>query len=190
MLEGRVVWPFAVLVAGVVWWRGARHGRAPLACSAHALLVAYLGWLVGETFFPLPVTRRALAAGRAAAPGGGLHADLVPFHSIAHLLSLGPSWPAERLLVGNVVVFVPLGLLAPAVWPRLGSWPSALVGGLLVSAGVEVGQLAVSVALGFSYRVTEVDDVLLNVSGVLLGYALWRALVAAQAPTRPRSPLR
>ncbi len=141
MLGGHVVWPVAGAAALAVWWRGGRRGRPPLARAAAALLVAYLGWLFSETFFPLPVGGHALAAGRAAKPGGGLHADLVPFHSIAHLLALGPCWPAERLLVGNVVVFVPLGLLAPAVWARVATWPRALLVGLAVSGGIELGQL-------------------------------------------------
>jgi glycopeptide antibiotics resistance protein len=34
----------------------------------------------------------------------------------------------------------------------------------------------VSIALGYSYRVSEVDDVLLNFAGVLLGYAVFVAL--------------
>ena len=178
MLSGHVVWPIAAAAALAVWWGGGRHDRPPAARAAAALLAAYLGWLFSATFFPVPVTRRALAAGRAAKPGGGLHADLVPFHSIGHLLALGPCWPAERLLVGNVVVFAPLGLLAPAVWPRVGSLPRTLLVGLLTSGGIELGQLAVSVAVGYSYRVTEVDDVLLNVSGVLLGYAVRRAACA------------
>ena len=72
------------------------------------MLALYLGWLAGETLFALPVTAAALRAGVAAHPGGGLHANLVPFSSIGHLLSLGWHWPTVRLLAGNVIVFASL----------------------------------------------------------------------------------
>ena len=50
---------------------------------------------------------------------------------------------------------------------------------MLVGAGastlIELGQLAVATAYGFPVRVADIDDVLLNTSGVLVGYLLWRA---------------
>ncbi|OPZ41781.1 MAG: VanZ like family protein [Actinobacteria bacterium ADurb.BinA094] len=45
------------------------------------------------------------------------------------------------------------------------------VAALLFPLGIELAQLAVSLALGYPYRVTEIDDVLLNFVGVLLGFA-------------------
>jgi len=53
---------------------------------------------------------------------------------------------------------------------------------------IELSQLAVSLVLGYSYRVTEVDDVLLNFAGVLFGFALFvllRGLVAAPVAGDP-----
>ena len=44
---------------------------------------------------------------------------------------------------------------------------------------IELGQLAVATAYGFPVRVADVDDVLLNTSGVLVGYLLWRASSSA-----------
>ena len=176
MLEGRVVWPYAVLAVALVWRLGVATATPRRTVAARVVLVAYLGWLAGETFFPLPVTAAALRAGAAAMPGGGLHADLVPFHSIAHLLCLGAHWPTVRLLVGNVVVFVPIGLLAPIACAGLATWRRLLAAALALSAAIEMGQLAVSLLVGYSYRVTEIDDVILNVAGVLLGFAAWSAL--------------
>jgi len=58
------------------------------------------------------------------------------------------------------------------------------VAALLFPLGIELAQLAVSLALGYSYRVTEIDDVLLNFVGVLLGFAVH--LVARRFVTEPR----
>ncbi len=190
MLPGWVIWPWAALGAVLVWRRGVAGATPRDALAARVALVLYLGWLAGETFFALPVTAAARQAGAAAAPGGGWHADLVPLRSIGHLLGLGWRWPAVRLLAGNVLVFAPFGLAVPAAWRALATWRRMFLAGLCLSVTIELGQLAMSVLVGYSYRVTEVDDVILNVTGVLLGYALWSALggrSGAPAPTRRRS---
>jgi glycopeptide antibiotics resistance protein len=176
MLGGWVIWPYAVLAAALVWRWGMAACTPRRTLAARVVLVLYLGWLASETFFPLPVAAAALRGGAAARPGGGLHADLVPFDSIAHLLALGLHWPTVRLLVGNVAVFVPFGLLVQVAWAALATWRRLLLAALALSVTIELGQLAVSLLVGYSYRVTEVDDVVLNVAGVLLGWAAWSAL--------------
>jgi len=188
MLRGWVVWPYAVLAAALVWRCGLGSAARRSSLAARVALVVYLGWLASETFFPLPVTATALHAGAAADPGGGLHADLVPFHSIGHLLALGPQWPALRLLLGNIVVFVPFGLLLPTACPPLATWRRTALTGLALSASIELGQLAASVLVGYSYRVTEIDDVILNVTGVVLGFAAWSALARRAAERRSVAP--
>ncbi len=130
-----MVWPYAVLAAALVWRWGMAASTPRRTLAARVVLVLYLGWLASETFFPLPVTAAALCGGAVARPGGGLHADLVPFGSIAHLLALGLHWPTVRLLVGNVVVFVPFGLLMPIAWAALATWRRLLVAALALSVG-------------------------------------------------------
>lgn len=79
-------------------------------------------------------------------------------------------------LLGNVAVFVPLGLLMPWAFPALRRWWAAtlLCGGL--SLAIEFTQL-------FLARSVDVDDLLLNTLGGLLGYllfALGRALFSRE----------
>ena len=122
MLRGWLVWPFTLLSAALVWRRGVAAATPRRTLAAQIALALYLGWLAGETFFPLPITSAALRAGVAAHPGGGWHADLTPFRSIGHLVGLGWRWPAIRLLAGNVCVFVPFGVLLPTAWAGLATW--------------------------------------------------------------------
>ena len=69
-------------------------------------------------------------------------------------------------LLGNVAVFVPLGLLMPWAFPALRRWwaVTLLCGGL--SLAIEFTQL-------FLARSVDVDDLLLNTLGGLLGYLLF-----------------
>ena len=102
------------------------------------------------------------------APEVGVPPNLTPFRSICR------DWHAggHGLLVnieGNVVAFLPLGVLVPLIRRRpTRAWHVALLGAAL-SLTIEVLQLA------SGRRTADVDDILLNTLGALVGYALVRA---------------
>jgi glycopeptide antibiotics resistance protein len=129
---------------------------------AWALFGAYLIVLLFLTFFPFnglsgtdPVDLRLQA-----------------FRTIHFALKKGPGSQEFTVLVGNLVAFVPLGLLLPQMIGRR-SLLLVVAAGLALSLAVEAGQLAVSVALGFAYRTADIDDVIVNVAGALLGYLIY-----------------
>ena len=93
--------------------------------------------------------------------------NLVPFRSIALYLRGGAG--AEKALVnllGNIVMFAPLGALPPLIWPKWRRWWKLLLLGFAFSGGIEIAQ-------HFVGRNSDIDDLLLNVLGVMLGYVLW-----------------
>ena len=71
-------------------------------------------------------------------------------------------------IAGNIAMFVPLGAFMPAVWQNLQrSWKAIPLGCLSIVL-VEICQL-------FTLRGRcDIDDLLLNVIGIALGYAGWR----------------
>ena len=71
-------------------------------------------------------------------------------------------------ILGNIAMFVPLGAFLPAMWPTLQRAWKAIPVGLLSIILVEICQL-----LTLRGR-CDIDDVLLNVIGISLGYGLWR----------------
>jgi glycopeptide antibiotics resistance protein len=85
---------------------------------------------------------------------------------------------------GNVLLFFPLGILLPLVWPRIRFWRGVLAAAAL-SAGIEVLQY-VSRAWG-SYRLADVNDVILNVLGAFLGLGFVSLL---RLRVRPRAEVR
>lgn len=71
-------------------------------------------------------------------------------------------------LVGNVVVFVPFGFLLPYVQEQSKKFPVLLLNAFLFVLGIEVFQL-------FSaFGAFDVDDILLNCCGAILGWILYR----------------
>jgi glycopeptide antibiotics resistance protein len=67
---------------------------------------------------------------------------------------------------GNVLLFIPLGFLLPLVWPRLRFWRAIQIA-IAVSVGIELLQY-LSQAWG-SYRLADINDVVLNTLGALIG---------------------
>ncbi|MEE1928268.1 VanZ family protein [Streptomyces sp. TRM 70351] len=89
---------------------------------------------------------------------------------------------AVRQLGGNIALGVPFGLLLPVLWRRTRGLVRVCLAAAAVMAAVELVQ-------GFLVpgRAFDVDDVILNTSGALLGYLLLgRRLGRAVHPRRRR----
>ena len=72
-------------------------------------------------------------------------------------------------LVGNVLLLTPMGFLLPLLYDRMRFWNKTLLLGVTFSLTLEMVQY-------FLGRTADIDDVLLNSLGILLGYAAWRVV--------------
>jgi len=124
------------------------------------------------TFLPLPIGAEAIATARAASTNDH---NAVLLATLRFQLDGGVTPFELRQIVGNFLLLLPLGIYGPILWPRVRSVPAIVLVGAGTSSLIELGQLAVATAYGFPVRVADIDDVLLNTSGVLVGYFLWRA---------------
>ena len=111
-------------------------------------------------------------------PGQVVDDNLVPFHTLAiYWNNLGSEfW--MRNLFGNLALLLPLGLLGPIALPGLDRWWRIALVALAYSVAIEVIQLAVP------DRSADIDDVIVNVTGALLGYAVFRMSRGAQMGRR------
>ncbi|WP_199515504.1 VanZ family protein [Nucisporomicrobium flavum] len=76
----------------------------------------------------------------------------------------------------NVVMFVPLGLLVPLLWPAAGSLRRITTVSFAASAAIETLQLVWWLTLG-SFRTVDVNDLIANTAGGVAGVLLLRAVV-------------
>ena len=111
-------------------------------------------------------------------PGQVVDDNLVPFRTIRiYLDNLGsPFW--MRNLFGNLALIFPLGLLGPIALPWLGRWWRLALFAFAYSATIEFTQLFIP------DRSADVDDVIVNVLGALLGFVIYTLVF------RPRGDLR
>jgi len=71
-------------------------------------------------------------------------------------------------VVGNLVMLLPLGIYIPLLYPKFPGFLKVFIICLFVSISIELMQLITSV------RSTDIDDVILNTSGAIVGYVLYK----------------
>ena len=91
----------------------------------------------------------------------------VNFLPIVYLLDYEIRREALINVIGNTAMFIPIGILWPAVFRKLDSHRKVIAAGVGFSLLIEILQLP------FFDRVTDIDDLLLNSLGFLTGYALY-----------------
>ncbi len=116
-----------------------------LAMTTVGILVATLGFSVGD-------------------PDAEAGINLEPFVEIRRGLRAGASDAVAANVWGNVAMFVPVGLLLMWLWtsPLIARVFMAAIAGTGLSVIIELAQLTLR-------RVADIDDVILNGSGALLG---------------------
>ena len=111
-------------------------------------------------------------------PGLVVVPNFVPLHTLAIYLANtdSPFWMGQ--LIGNLLLLLPVGLLGPIALPAMDGWLRVLLVGLGLSLAIEAAQLFVP------NRMADVDDVLMNVIGALIGYTILRIFrIGTSRPT-------
>ena len=97
--------------------------------------------------------------------------NLDPFHTIGNYWTMVKRMDFSPIfyhcvinLSGNLVLFIPVGYLLPRLWPKLRNFFLFLLTGILAIALVELLQLVTLLGC------LDVDDLILNLSGMLIGY--------------------
>jgi len=160
-----VVVPLALVALAVLWWRLHRRGALTvLRAVVGVALCAYGAGIVAHTVLPIHLDRS----------GSG-----TPWWRFLNLIPLaGTEW-ADMLQ--NVLVFVPLGALLPLV-AAVRSSGRALLGGFLVSLTMEALQFGNAVT-GHGGHIADVNDLLANTLGALVGYGVFRVALLVRSWT-------
>ncbi|WP_425573456.1 VanZ family protein [Streptomyces albidochromogenes] len=156
--------------------RRSTPGRPPLSRwgRAAAMLLAFAGTVV----FAVLLARLTLEPSVASEPL--THSNLRPGDSIRDYLAQPAFRDTVKQLGGNIVLGMPFGMLLPVLAPRARGLIRVVAVTALVMMLVELVQGALITGRAF-----DIDDVLLNTTGALLGYLLiGRRLGRAVHPRR------
>ena len=173
-LAAMMPWMLLVLPAALLWRffavrrlreRGDRTTR--LHEAGVLILVLFVVGLLSQAVLPQfqwgPEGLHLVQTGEASR-------NLIPFRVFFDAwreLGQGNTQPLLVSVLGNIGMFVPVGLLAPLLW----RWPSSL--GAALGAGFSLSLFIEAVQL-FLPRAADVDDLILNTLGALLGWGIYR----------------
>ena len=93
--------------------------------------------------------------------------DLIPF---VNLFDYDSRRDLLLNVIGNTAMFIPSGIFLPIIYKKLNSFWKVVSAGALFSLCIELIQLP------FSVRASDVDDLILNVLGVAIGYGIYSAV--------------
>ncbi len=95
--------------------------------------------------------------------------DYVAYRELYPVINVIPfSSEGAMTYVLNVIMMIPLGFLLPLIWKEFRKFHLVTLVGLVFSFSIEVLQL-------FNHRVSDIDDLLMNTIGAIVGFGIWTA---------------
>ncbi len=159
-----VLWPFVSLVLTIPILGILYHQKGKLKISGMIgcyLFVLYFCGLVCFTLYPLPDDPTGLGY------TFGIEPAFNPFHFINDLRTDG--FFGVFQIIANIVFFLPLGFMGRMMFGW--SFKRSLITGFLISLTIETAQLTGAFGLyKYAYRMFDVDDLIWNTSGALIGW--------------------
>lgn len=108
-----------------------------------------------------------------------LNLNLIPF---VNILKHDSAAKAALNICGNIAMFIPVGVIWPLVFKELSTPLPAIAAGAGFSLFIELIQLP------FRSRVTDIDDVILNTLGFVIGYVIYLCVSRAVMKKRNQQP--
>lgn len=164
-----IIGPLAYMVLFVLLWR---KKQGVWRIMFHSILLLYLLGVVNVTLFPVVVAPDIIMEQRQAAQ---LHNNFMPLASIFEILRERRWYVILPQIGGNILLAMPLGFLLPLMWQGFRAVKPAILVGVLFTVAIEASQFLISAAYGYTYKITDVDDILLNTFGFIVGFFLFRA---------------
>jgi glycopeptide antibiotics resistance protein len=129
----------------------------------------YLVCIFTVTVVPVPITARDIPENKVM--------NFIPVVHTAKVFftTLSPErrfmrWHVIENIVGNVLLFMPLGMFLPFIVRKMNSVGGIALAGFALSYCIESVQL-VSRIFG-NYRTVDIDDIILNTAGAVIGFII------------------
>jgi glycopeptide antibiotics resistance protein len=129
------------------------------------VLVEYFVCLAAVTIVPLPFSK----VGTPYLNLDFFHQTYYNFLSAWNHTSSRTVLNESENLLGNVILFLPMGFLLPLLFSRYRNFILLFLTAFFCSFSIEAIQYFISINWGYN-RIADIDDLVLNVSGALLGY--------------------
>ena len=151
-----------IIIALIITAKATYKNEHPITRSiCFAGFFIYLYFLIDLTQFPIYVSpSMADELGRNIFNS----LNLIPFKDIFNMTGFY-----------NIVATIPLGVLIPLITQRIWSFESIILIGICTGLLLEGLQLCQLFIIGYTLRIVDVNDVICNGLGVIIGYMIFRA---------------
>ena len=133
-----------------------------------SLFILYMTVVVSITIFPIIIDSDLM-------PINDSSIILVPFSTITNLLENATLWTIVLQIIGNIIMTIPYGIFIPFMVKKK-RWYNYLVYTLIFPLAIELTQLIICVSTNSFYRTVDIDDVILNSIGIIIGYGIYKIL--------------
>lgn len=133
------------------------------------LFAIYIITVFSVTMFPLPIQSSLIREIIKYHLYG--ENNIIPFKDILFMISYDDLHTIIKQIDGNILLLTPFGFLLPLIFNSC-SFGRTLLFGFLFSVLIECSRFVMSLIIGYSYRTTDIDDVILNTIGVCLGHLI------------------
>ncbi|KKC48470.1 VanZ family protein [Paenibacillus sp. D9] len=159
-----LVFLFVLLALAIV----KKRKFTPLQYTLLFTFSIYLIAVIHLVFFPIDVNI-------------GLYANQTPWYKTINYI---PILTVDlKTFILNIIMLIPLGIYLPLLNPKYGSLTKVAKLALLLSLSFEILQLIIRITLG-SGRSTDINDILANTLGGMLGFLIINNLIKTSAVQR------
>lgn len=117
------------------------------------VLFVYLVNVIKLTIFPIPF---------------GIDIE----NNVAESINLVPfKYGITETSILNIIMTIPFGIIVPFVY--LMNLKKILLWGLVFPSVIECTQLTFGIVTGFTFRTIDIDDIIFNFTGVIIGYSVY-----------------
>lgn len=158
--------------------------NSPQKIIITCVFIAYITALAIITLFPILIDEKVEYYGNTT------WYNFVPFKTIRGALQYGINTTVLIQLLGNVIMTIPFGVIV-LMLTKNHSWVKALVASIIFSSSIELSQLIIGCLINNMYRTVDIDDIILNVIGVYIGYGIFYLLpyrIKTYCRTKSRNP--
>ncbi|MGK9266006.1 VanZ family protein [Bacillus inaquosorum] len=181
MLDSAFLLPYLmVLYFCFIFYRLIRrvlYKKSQLPIHKHIVifcLLVYFFNLISVTLFPMPIDADLIKDMKYDSYIPFVSGNnFIPFYFFVDVYHEGLQYYVIRSIGGNLILLLPVGLLFPLLFKKLNNVNRILLTGFFISLFIELAQLSISVYIRSVYRSFDVDDLILNTLGTMIGYWLF-----------------
>ncbi|MDL2310599.1 VanZ family protein [Peptostreptococcaceae bacterium OttesenSCG-928-C18] len=131
------------------------------------MFLVYVLFVVMIVFFPIPYKKEIIEYKKASGLGD-IH-NFVPFKMISNFLKNTSFRYMLKQIGGNFILLLPLSIFVKLFLKDKKSTRFVFLIGFLSTCFIEITQGVIGLILDFQYRVVDVDDIILNFTGYVVG---------------------